>query len=91
MSHLCDPIKEQLSDYIDDELAARLCAEIEAHLAECQNCRVMVDTLRKTIYLYREQSPAEMPSDVKERLYKVLDLEPFLQDPSDPKAELPKA
>lgn len=78
MSHLCDPIKEQLSDYIDDELAARLCAEIEAHLAECQNCRVMVDTLRKTIYLYREQPPAEMPSDVKERLYKVLDLEAFL-------------
>jgi anti-sigma factor RsiW len=65
----------QLSDYIDGELEAALCAELEAHLAECPNCRVMVDTVRKTIILYRSQSPAELPSDVESRLYKVLKLD----------------
>ena len=79
MNHLCDALKAQLSEYIDGELDAHLCAEIEAHLAGCENCRILVDTLRKTIYLYRQQSPVEMPADVKERLYKVLDLEPFLK------------
>jgi len=79
MTHPCDPLKAQLSDYIDGELEERLCAEIKAHLADCENCRVLVDTLRKTILLYRQQPMPEMPSDVKERLYKVLDLEPFLK------------
>ena len=66
---------DTICDYIDGELEAAMCAELEAHLAECPDCRVMVDTLRKTITLYRSQAPAELPSDVERRLYKVLKLE----------------
>jgi anti-sigma factor RsiW len=65
----------QLSDYIDGELEAALCAELEAHLAECPNCRVMVDTVRKTITLYRSQAPTDLPVEVQERLFKVLELD----------------
>jgi anti-sigma factor (TIGR02949 family) len=79
MTHDCDALTERLSEYIDGELDPRLCAEIEAHLSACENCRVLVDTTRKTILLYRRQSPAEIPSDVRARLYKALDLEPFLK------------
>jgi predicted anti-sigma-YlaC factor YlaD len=64
-----------LSDYIDDELEVRLCAEIKAHLLECPDCQVMVDTLNKTVVLYRTYGQAEMPADVQTRLYAVLDLE----------------
>jgi anti-sigma factor RsiW len=71
----CHGLLGQLSDYVDGELEAALCVELEAHLAECPNCRVMVDTVRKTITLYRSQSPVELPSDVQDRLYKVLKLE----------------
>jgi anti-sigma factor RsiW len=71
----CDELLGQLSDYIDGELEATLCAELEAHLAECPDCRVMVDTVRKTITLYRAQIPAELPADVEDRLYRVLKLE----------------
>jgi hypothetical protein len=35
----------------------------------------MVDTLRKTIVLYRSQAQADLPSDVQARLYKVLELD----------------
>jgi anti-sigma factor RsiW len=72
---VCRELFGQLSDYVDGELEAAMCAQLEAHLAECPNCRVMVDTLRKTITLYRTQTPAELPSDVEDRLYKVLKLE----------------
>lgn len=72
---ICRELLGQLSEYIDGELEDALCAELEAHLAGCTNCRVMVDTLRKTITLYHAQAPAELPSDVEERLYKVLKLE----------------
>ena len=72
---ICRELLDQLSEYIDGELEASLCTELEAHLAHCANCRVMVDTLRKTITLYHAQAPAELPSEVEDRLYKVLRLE----------------
>jgi anti-sigma factor RsiW len=72
---ICQELLGELSDYVDGELEAALCAELEAHLAECPDCRVMVDTLRKTIVLYRSQSQVGLPSDVQERLYKVLEME----------------
>jgi anti-sigma factor RsiW len=64
-----------LSDYIDGELEARLCAEIEAHMRDCPDCQVMVDTLRKTVVLYRTHGQVEVPADVRSRLYAVLDLD----------------
>jgi anti-sigma factor RsiW len=71
----CRDLLGHLSDYVDGELEAAICAQLEAHLAECPDCRVMVDTLRKTIILYRSQAHAELPLDVKDRLYRVLKLE----------------
>ena len=72
----CQEILDRISDYVDGELEAALCAELEAHLTGCRNCRVMVDTIRKTITLYHSQPAAELPSDVEDRLYKVLKIEP---------------
>lgn len=72
----CQEILDHISDYLDGELEAALCAELEAHLSGCHNCRVLVDTVRKTITLYHAQPPAELPSDVEGRLYRVLKIEP---------------
>ena len=63
-----------LSDYIDGELQSELCAEIERHIAECGNCRVVVDTLKQTVMLYREHGREELPDDARSRLYAVLHL-----------------
>jgi anti-sigma factor RsiW len=70
----CRELLEQISDYVDGELEAALCTELEAHLADCPNCRVMVDTLRRTITLYHAQATSQLPSDVEDRLFKVLKL-----------------
>jgi anti-sigma factor RsiW len=70
----CRELLGQLSVYVDGELESALCTELEAHLANCPNCRIMVDTVRKTITLYRAQATTELPSDVEERLYRVLKL-----------------
>ncbi len=76
----CRHLLGGISDYVDEEASEALCAEIERHLAECENCRVVVDTLRKTVSLYHSTcEPAEVPSDVKQRLYKRLDLSEFLE------------
>lgn len=48
-------------------------------MAGCENCRVVVDTLRKTISLYRTTgSVTEMPEDARQRLFHRLDLDEFL-------------
>ena len=48
----CKEMLGSLSDYIDGDLEAQLCAEIEQHMAGCGNCRLVVDTLNKTVSLY---------------------------------------
>ena len=76
----CNELLSSLSDYVDGELREDLCREIEKHLAGCANCRIVVDTLKKTIYLYHETSrTGEVPADVRERLFKRLDLEEYLK------------
>lgn len=74
----CSHLLAGLSAYIDGEAEAALCAEIEQHLAACENCRVVVDTLRRTVLLYREEQPAPLPEGVKLRLYKALELDNFI-------------
>jgi predicted anti-sigma-YlaC factor YlaD len=75
----CRYLLGSLSEYIDATLEGEICAEIERHLAECEDCRVVVDTLRKTVSIVHSVScnPA-MPEDVRDRLYKRLDLDVFL-------------
>jgi anti-sigma factor RsiW len=77
----CKSLLGFLSDYVDGDLSEELCREIESHAAECQNCRVVVDTLRKTILLYHESAagPAEISGATREKLLKTLNLEDYLQ------------
>ena len=70
----CKDMLGSLSDYLDGELEAQWCAEIERHVAECGNCRVVVDTLQKTVLLYRTYGHEEIPEEAKDRLYAVLNL-----------------
>lgn len=76
----CRELLGSLSDYVDGTLSERLCQEIERHMNECQNCRVVVDTLRKTVSLYhRTAEAAELPGSVRERLYRTLHLDEFIR------------
>ena len=76
----CRHLLEQLSDYLDGEASTQVCREIEQHLAACDDCRVVVDTLGKTIALYEELPQPELPDNVRRQLYKSLDLTAYLPD-----------
>lgn len=47
----CQALLGSLSEYIDGELPADLCQEIEKHLEGCSNCRVVLNTTKRTIDL----------------------------------------
>ncbi len=62
--------------YVDGDLEADLCRALEAHLRACPDCRVLVDTVRQTVYLYRAatREPVSLPADVHRRLFARLPL-----------------
>ena len=67
-----------LGDYVEGSLNPELCLELECHLKTCHRCRVVVDTLRKTIDLYHETAEdTSMPADVRQRLYLRLNLDDY--------------
>jgi len=76
----CRQLLDSLSDYVDGTLGDSLCVELERHLESCENCRIVVDTLRRTVYLYQVTAqPPTVPDDVRQRLYRRLDLGDFLE------------
>jgi mycothiol system anti-sigma-R factor len=76
----CKHILNSLSGYLDGELEAELCAEIERHLSGCDDCQVVVDSLKKTIYLYHVTAGKEqVPNGLRERLFESLELTDFLK------------
>ncbi len=75
----CDVLLASLSDYVDGVLSESLCQKIEQHMAECPDCRIVVDTLKRTIYLYHQSAAAtSVPDDVRTRLFQRLNLSDYL-------------
>jgi predicted anti-sigma-YlaC factor YlaD len=76
--HDCRDLLDGLSDYLDGEASSELCAEISRHMATCEKCRVVVDTLGMTVKIYRQLPREDLTEAARERLYKVLDLSDYL-------------
>ena len=68
----CEEVLNQLSEYVDEEARAELCRQIEEHLVRCRGCKIEVDTVRKTIMIYRSDGPAETPVHVSAALQSAL-------------------
>ena len=69
----CKEIVTELADYLDEDLDPLLRASIEQHLAKCKDCRIVVDTCRKTIQIYCNSEPAPLPADTRDRLKQALE------------------
>lgn len=76
-AHHCEELLGNISDYVDGSLRQSLCQELEKHLADCPNCRVVVNTLKKTIELYQQPDEGLVPPSVKNRLFFRLSLADF--------------
>lgn len=75
----CDDLIRSLSDYIDGDIQPEICAALEEHLKGCKNCQIVVDTMKKTIYLYHDEAEHNgIPGEVKDKLFHKLDLQDFI-------------
>ncbi len=65
----CSTYISNLCDYIDGDLDPELCKQIETHLGECPDCKVMLDTLRQTVKICREDGRCEeLPEELSRRI-----------------------
>lgn len=70
MTFTCEDLVTHLSEYLDGELDEALSRAAQEHLANCANCRVVLDSTRKTILLFREHGQVvQIPSGRKDGLY----------------------
>ena len=72
----CKPFMERLCEALGEDLSSSLCRELKEHLAECPDCALQVDTIKRTVEIYRSQPMKLVPGDVEERLLLRLNLPP---------------
>jgi anti-sigma factor RsiW len=69
----CKQFLDELSEYLDQNLAPDERAKLERHISECPNCWVISNTTRRTIQIFRGMEPVPVPGDVQERLMAALE------------------
>ena len=68
----CEELLSILNEYVDGTVDPGICKEFEAHMAGCNPCQIVVDNIRKTITLYKQGKPYELPADFRDRLHNAL-------------------
>ena len=69
----CKEFLQELNDYLDETGDLGVRRRIEAHITECPNCFVILDTTKKTIQVYKGMQPQALPEDVQERLLRAVE------------------
>jgi len=69
----CKEFLQELTDFMDSTVDAELRRKLEAHISECPNCFVILDTTQKTIRVYKGMQPQEIPQEVEIRLMKAVE------------------
>jgi anti-sigma factor RsiW len=63
----CTTILTNISAYLDGELEATACDEIERHCQGCPTCADLVNGLRETVGLCRRAASVPLPEAVRQR------------------------
>lgn len=69
----CKQFLQELNDYLDESVGPDIRRELEAHVTECPNCWVIVDTTKKTLEVYKGMQPQPVPDHIKSRLMLALE------------------
>lgn len=63
----CRDVLTRISAYLDGELDAPACDDIERHCATCPSCAAVVQGLRETMGLCRQAATLPLPAGVRQR------------------------
>ena len=68
----CEELLAALNEYVDGTTTPGICEEFRRHLEGCNPCQVVVDNIRKTITLYKNGQPYELPVESRSKLHATL-------------------
>jgi anti-sigma factor (TIGR02949 family) len=69
----CNQFLDELSEYLDESAQGDIRQELQAHVSECPNCWVMVDTTKKTLAIYKGLDADPLPIGLRDRLMHALE------------------
>jgi hypothetical protein len=64
----CREIYRHICENLDTDLGSEQCREIRAHIEKCDNCTAYLDSLKKTVYLYRTYPTPRVPARARREL-----------------------
>ncbi len=70
----CDQVLQQICDDLAENINSEVCAAIKKHLRTCDACRQQIKSMRNTVNMFRCLDEKEVPSQIHERLVKVLNV-----------------
>ena len=56
----------ELGDYLEGQSAVEVREQLEFHLSHCRVCRVIYDSMRKTVKIVTETGSFDLPQEVSE-------------------------
>ncbi len=68
-----DDVYKFICENLDQGLNSAQCEEIKRHLENCPECKAYLDSLKRTISLYRAEPVPHIPQEVHQRLFKALE------------------
>jgi hypothetical protein len=71
----CKDMYRHMCENLDNELDSAACREIRKHIEGCVNCSAMLDSLKKTVFLYKNYPVPEIPAAARQELFAVIQLE----------------
>ena len=68
----CLKLFARLSEYLDKELDQQTWQTIDRHVRRCDNCRACLETLQRTVYLFRHWEDQPVPVSFSNRIRRLL-------------------
>lgn len=68
----CTEFLQELTDYLDGTTSTTLRDELDEHLHWCHDCRVVMNTTKKTIEIYRDNKIYELPERLRVQLQQAI-------------------
>lgn len=70
----CKRVYEYICENLDADMKSAKCRAIKRHLEACPDCDAYLDSLKKTILLYKLEPSPRVPPSTHKRLFKKIDI-----------------
>ena len=68
----CTSVAEHVCGELDEDINSAACRAIKKHLKSCPNCTAYLDSLKKTVRIYKYSPNPRFPSKARRKLFATL-------------------